>query len=123
MAKALALRSQFQKILTASPKEYLEQCCVQYIKLNPDDHSLFHQPLERLSELATALHRHSHIFLNTYGYAKEYRQLDKMSERIWLVEHCITDIILALLEGKELEGELSASRLEFQQYSDSELTI
>ena len=113
---ARGISAQLIKIVTCTPRRFLDDLYYSFPKSKTD--SLFTNPRNELARFRKALHCCERIVLNAYGCGKEFRELEEINQTVKLMEDYIDDILMALLEGKDIEQEHQSSRLLYQKDRD-----
>ena len=80
--------------------------------------SLFTNRRNKLERLCKALHHCERVVLNTYGCSAEFREVKEIDKTVKLTEDWLDDILMVLLEGKDIEQEHRSSHLLYQQDKD-----
>lgn len=123
LMKANTIASELEKMVTQMPQVFMQELCFQFIRSSSDRRSILEKPLQDVGNLKSSLDKHGHVVLNTYGYSTEYRQVERIEALLSLVERCLMDILLAVMEDKSLERELKERGLLFQQHEASDLVL
>ena len=113
---ARGITARLIKVVTQTPRRFLDDLCYSFPKSNRDSH--FADPRNELARLRKALHRCERIVLNTYGCGEEFREVEAIDKMVKLMEDWIDDILIALLEGKDIKREHRSGSLLYQRDSD-----
>ncbi len=103
-------------MVTRPPKRFMDNLCYTYTTTKRD--SLFTDPRYELESLRKALHRCERIVLNMYGCGEEFREVEEIDKTIKLMEDWLDDVLMALLEGKDIEREHRSGSLLYQKDTD-----
>ena len=113
---ARGISARLIKVVTRTPRRFLDHLCYSFPKSKMD--SLFTNPRNELERLRKALHRCERVVLNTYGCSEEFREVEEINKTVKLMEDWLDDILMVLLEGKDIEREHRSGHLLYQQDKD-----
>ena len=117
---ARGISTRLIKVVTRTPRRFPDDLCRAFSASK--DESLFTKPRDQLEQLRQALHRCQAVILNDFGCGDEFQEVEEIERLVKMIEDWFNEVLMAIMEGKEIEREQRSGCLTHQKETDLVLT-